>query len=118
MSKIYEETTTEKFSVECMGKPCDYYSECRYPPIYCNSHNAIIDGELIEVREFIKGRKGMEESFSFFSMCRRDEAFTKILWNRNILKDFIRQSSKKCKDIVFDFDILKKELLSMNLWEE
>lgn len=118
MAKIYEKTKTSRFAVECMGGLCNYYTECRYPPIYCNSHNAIIDGELIEVREYIKGRKSVKESFSFFSMCRRDEAFAKILWNRKILNNFIKQSSKKCIDMAFDFDVLKNELLHMGLWEE
>lgn len=118
MAKIYEETNTSRFSVECMGKPCDYYSECRYPPVYCNSHYSFVGTDMIEVKEFVKGRKSMPTEFSFYSMCRRDDEFSKIIWNRKMLKNFVKRSSRKCTDIIFDFDTLKNELSRMGLWYE
>lgn len=77
MAKIYEETNTSRFVVECMGELCDYYSECRYPPAYCNSHYSFVGTDMIEVKEFIKGRKSIPTEFSFYSMCRRDDEFSK-----------------------------------------
>lgn len=116
MSKIYEETS--RFLVECMGKPCDYYSECRYPPVYCNSHYCFDGTDMIEVKEFIKGRKSTPTEFSFYSMCRRDDDILSKKWNNRKLETFIKLLEKTCADVAFDFGSMRDELVSMELWEE
>lgn len=116
MPKIYEETTTSRFYVECMYRMCDYYSECRYPPIYCDSHISNIDGKYMEIKEFVKGRKSTPGEFSFYSMCRRDDFKEKF--NKEKLNEFIKLSSEYLNDTKFDYEKLREELKQMNLWEE
>lgn len=113
MSKIYTETHTEQYMCECMGKPCDYYDKCEYPPIYCDSHCE----KGIEVREYIKGRR--DSVFSFKSLCRRDDEALKMTWNERKLKEFVDASDRLSPEIqICDYDSLKEELKELGIWEE
>ena len=113
MSKIYTETHTEKFMCECMGKPCDYYEECQYPPVYCNSHFE----RGIEVKEFIKGRR--DSVFSFKSLCKRDDEMLKTIWNEQKLRKIVAMYDEKFPELhLCDYETLKEELKELGIWEE
>lgn len=114
MSKIYTETHTEKFMCECMGKPCDYYDKCEYPPVYCDSH---YEG-IIEVKEFIKGMRN-SGMFSFKSLCRRDDEALKTTWNEWKLKEFVAMSNENFPELhLCDYETLKAELQELGIWED
>ena len=113
MSKIYTETHTEKFMCECMGKPCDYYEECQYPPVYCDSH---YENEM-EVKEFIKGMK-TSGTISFKNHCRRDDKIIQTKWNEKMLKEYVSMVKEKFPNLQCNFDDLKAELQELGIWEE
>lgn len=109
MSKIY----TDKWMCECMGKPCDYFEQCSYPPVYCDSHYK--DG--IEVREHIKGMRDSGGIVTFKNNCRRDDEIFKISWNEKMLKDYVSMVKEKFPELQCDFDELKLELCDFGVWE-
>lgn len=110
MSKIY----TDKWICECIGKPCDYYEECSYPPVYCNSHYE----NGVEIKEFIKGMRSSCGAVTFKHHCRRDDEIVKRKWNEKMLIDYVAMVKEKFSELECDFDILKSELKEMGLWEE
>ncbi len=113
MSKIYTETHIEKFKCECMGKPCDYYEECQYPPVYCDSHYE----NGMEVKEFIKGMRNIV--FSFKSLCRRDDEMLKTKWNERKLRELVAIYDKKFPELhLCDYETQKKELIDFGIWED
>lgn len=113
MSKIYTETHTEQYMCECMGKPCDYYDKCKYPPVYCDSH--FENG--MEVKEFIKGRKS--PVFSFKSLCRRDDGRLKTTWNKQKLRELVAVYDEKFPELhLCDYETLKAELQELEIWED
>lgn len=109
MSKVY----TDKWMCECMGKPCDYYEECQYPPVYCNSHYE----NNMEVKEFIKGRRD-SGSISFKYYCRRDDEIVKTAWDEKMLKEYVAMVKEKFPELECDFDTLKAELQELGIWTE
>lgn len=112
MSKIY--TEIRRFMCECCGKPCDYYEECEYPPVYCNSR---IGESGIEIKQFIKGRRDCG-AVSFKSFCRRDDEIIKKAWNEKMLKEYVAMVKEKFPELQCDYDDLKLELMDMGIWEE
>lgn len=109
MSKIY----TDKWICECMGKPCDYYEECQYPLVYCNSHCE----NGMEVREFIKGMKS-SGTVSFKNHCRRDDKIIQTKWNEKMLKEYVAMVKEKFPELECSLDNLKAELQELKIWEE
>lgn len=114
MSKIYTETHKEKFICECMGKPCDYYDKCEYPPIYCDSHSE----NGMEVREYIKGMRDSGGIVTFKNYCRRDDEIIKMKWNEQSLRGYMSAVVEKFPDLQCNFDVLKAELQDLGIWEE
>lgn len=105
---------TSRWMCECMGKPCDYYEECQYPPVYCNSH---YENE-IEVKEFIKGMNSNGGIVTFKNYCRRDDEIIKTTWNDKVLKEYVAMVKEKFPELQCDYDDLKSELVDMGIWEE
>lgn len=112
MSKIY--TEIRRFMCECCGKPCDYYEECQYPPVYCNSR---IGENGIEIKQFIKGRRDCG-AVSFKSFCRRDDEIIKTKWNDERLTKFVAMMHECLPELQCDYDYLKTELKELELWED
>lgn len=114
MSKIYTKTYTEQFMCECVGKPCDYYDKCEYPPVYCDSHYE----SGIEVKEYIKGRRDNGGILTFKHYCKRDDEIIKMKWNEKSLRGYMSAVVEKFPDFQCNFDDLKAELQELGIWED
>lgn len=114
MSKIYTETHIKQYMCECMGKPCDHYDKCEYPPVYCDSRRE----KGIEIREYIKGRRDNGGIVTFKHYCRRDDEIIKMKWNEKSLRGWMSAVVEKFPDLQCNFYDLKEELRDLGIWED
>ena len=109
IGKVY----TDRWACECVGKPCDYFRECRCPK---SCYRRRFENGM-EIREYARGFD-CGNIYTFKTLCRRDDEPFKRNWNKDALEKWIEEKKAENKELQCDFDALKAELQEFELWEE